>query len=190
MSKPRVKAKLDLYDCLEAFSTTEELDETNPWYCPQCRKNKCATKTLSVWRFPDYLIIYLKRFIFTNASASKLEKEVEFSATQTLDLTAYMSGPLQSDSSPQFNMYGCVCHFGSVLGGHYTAFAKHLGSHQWNYFDDSSIHENKIPGETLGDFSSAYILFYQRSGTKIEIYFFCTFCIDFLWFLQVQNKTI
>ena len=189
MSKPRVKAKLDLYDCLEAFSTTEELDETNPWYCPQCRKNKCATKTLSVWRFPDYLIIYLKRFIFTNASASKLEKEVEFSATQTLDLTAYMSGPLQSDSSPQFNMYGCVCHFGSVLGGHYTAFAKHLGSHQWNYFDDSSIHENKIPGETLGDFSSAYILFYQRSGTKIEI-FFCTFCTDFLWFLQVQNKTI
>ena len=64
MNRPRMKEKLDLYDCLEAFSRTEELDETNPWYCPQCRKNKCATKTLSVWRFPDYLIIYLKRFVF------------------------------------------------------------------------------------------------------------------------------
>ena len=61
MSRPRIKEKLSLNDCLEAFSRTEELDETNPWYCPMCRKNKCATKTLSVWRFPDYLIIYLKR---------------------------------------------------------------------------------------------------------------------------------
>ena len=61
MSRPKIKDKLTLEDCLEAFSRTEELDETNPWYCPMCRKNKCATKTLSVWRFPDYLIIYLKR---------------------------------------------------------------------------------------------------------------------------------
>ena len=66
MNRPRVKDKLSLNDCLEAFSRTEELDETNPWYCPMCRKNKCATKTLSVWRFPDYLIIYLKRYVFTN----------------------------------------------------------------------------------------------------------------------------
>ena len=62
MNRPRIKEKLSLNDCLEAFSRTEELDETNPWYCPMCRKNKCATKTLSVWRFPDYLIIYLKRY--------------------------------------------------------------------------------------------------------------------------------
>ena len=61
MKNPKIKDKLTLEDCLEAFSRTEELDETNPWYCPMCRKNKCATKTLSVWRFPDYLIIYLKR---------------------------------------------------------------------------------------------------------------------------------
>ena len=61
MSRPRIKDKLTLEDCMEAFSRTEELDETNPWFCPMCRKNQCATKTLSVWRFPDYLIIYLKR---------------------------------------------------------------------------------------------------------------------------------
>ena len=32
-------------------------------YCPDCRKNQCATKTLTVWRFPDFLILYLKRYI-------------------------------------------------------------------------------------------------------------------------------
>jgi len=165
MQRPRIKDRLSLDDCLEAFSRTEELDETNPWYCPMCRKNKCAIKTLSVWRFPDYLILYLKRFVFTNSGALKLEKDVEFQVSR-LDLTPYLSGPLQSDSAPVFNMYGCVCHFGSVYGGHYTAFAKHLGSDQWNYYDDSSIQECKVPGESPGDYSSAYVLFYQRSGSR------------------------
>ena len=68
MNRPRIKDKLSLSDCLEAFSRTEELDESNPWYCPMCRKNKCATKTLSVWRFPDYLIIYLKRYVVFNTN--------------------------------------------------------------------------------------------------------------------------
>ena len=31
-------------------------------YCPDCCKNQCATKTLTVWRFPDFLILYLKRY--------------------------------------------------------------------------------------------------------------------------------
>ena len=40
---------------------SETLDGNNPWFCPQCKQNRCATKTLSVWRYPDYLIVYLKR---------------------------------------------------------------------------------------------------------------------------------
>ena len=98
-----------------------------------------------------------------------MEKDVEFQVSR-LDLTPYLSGPLQSDSAPVFNMYGCVCHFGSVYGGHYTAFAKHLGSDQWNYYDDSSIQECKVPGESPGDYSSAYVLFYQRSGIRKKVY--------------------
>lgn len=166
MSRPRIKDKLTLEDCMEAFSRTEELDETNPWFCPMCRKNKCATKTLSVWRFPDYLIIYLKRFVFTNSGALKLEKDVEFEVGG-LDLTPFLSGPLHSeDSRPIFDMYGCVCHFGCVYGGHYTAFSRHLGTDQWNHFNDNCIQESKVPGESQGDNGSAYILFYQRAGSK------------------------
>merc|ERR1712029_968278 len=66
------------------------------------------------------------------------------------------------------NLYGCVCHFGSVYGGHYTAFSKHLGSGQWNYFDDCTVNNRKVPGESQDDHSSAYILFYQRSGSRQE----------------------
>lgn len=61
MLRKRAKDKLSLEECLEAFSEEESLDESNPWYCPMCRKNQCATKTLTIWKFPDYLILYLKR---------------------------------------------------------------------------------------------------------------------------------
>lgn len=69
---------------------------------------------------------------------------------------------------PIFNLYGCVCHFGSIHGGHYTSYSKHLTTGQWNYFDDGTVTEKKIPGfegGASGDYSSAYILFYQRAGS-------------------------
>ena len=107
------------------------------------------------------------RFVFTNTGALKLEKDVEFEVGG-LDLTPFLSGPLHSeDSRPIFDMYGCVCHFGCVYGGHYTAFSRHLGTDQWNHFNDNCIQESKVPGESQGDNGSAYILFYQRAGTML-----------------------
>jgi len=170
---PKLPDQLDLEDCLKAFSETETLDEANPWYCPACKKHQCASKTLSVWRFPDFLILYLKRFVFISnaAGALKLDMDVRFKVND-LDLTPYLSGPLrhggggEEGGAPVFNLYGCVCHFGSVYGGHYTAFSKHLASGQWNYFDDCSVNNLKVPGDSRDDHSSAYILFYQRSGSR------------------------
>ena len=112
-------------------------------------------------------------FLSNSAGALKLEKDVEFEV-DNLDLTPYLSGPLQhgrrgqGEGRPIFNLYGCVCHFGSVYGGHYTAFSKHLGNGQWNYFDDNAITPHKVPGQSPGDNSSAYILFYQRNGNLIR----------------------
>ena len=107
----------------------------------------------------------VSRFVYVNNATGslKLDKNVDFDVN-SLDLTPFLSGPLQADSRPVFNLYGCVCHFGSVGGGHYTAYSRHLATGGWNYFDDGSISEGKIPGETPGDQSSAYILFYQREG--------------------------
>ena len=61
------------------------------------RKNRTATKTLSVWRYPDFLIIILKRFVYLErgpggvAGSVKLDKRVEF-PVQDLDLNPYLSG--------------------------------------------------------------------------------------------------
>lgn len=40
---------------------SEDLDEHNPWYCPRCQRNQCAKKTITVWQYPDTLILHLKR---------------------------------------------------------------------------------------------------------------------------------
>ena len=40
MSETRLKERLDLEECLSAFSEKEVLDESNPWYCPVCRKHQ------------------------------------------------------------------------------------------------------------------------------------------------------
>jgi len=42
---------------------SELLDEHNPWHCPRCSKNQCASKTMSVWRYPDTLVVQLKRYV-------------------------------------------------------------------------------------------------------------------------------
>ena len=120
MESERIKSELDLIDCLDAFSSREVLDEANPWYCPMCRKYQVATGTLSVWRYPDFLVIYLKRFVYLErgpggmAGSVKLDKRVNFPLSE-LDLTPYLSGPLQQGGE-MFDLYGAVCHYGSVSG--------------------------------------------------------------------------
>ena len=44
-------------------SISEDLDEHNPWFCPKCCKPQRAHKTIAVCRYPDTLIVYLKRWV-------------------------------------------------------------------------------------------------------------------------------
>lgn len=149
---------LSLYDCLKAFSESELLDEQNPWFCPVCQKNQCATKTLSVWRYPDYLIVYLKRFVFHNGMSTKLDNKVTYPLNGLM-----VNAPSTSrHGSPHvYNLYACVCHYGGVSAGHYTAYAKHPLNSDWHHFNDDTVSHQKPQEE---DFSNAYILFYQKQG--------------------------
>lgn len=159
MEKQRSNEPVTLLDCFGAFTQSEDLDEHNPWFCPQCQRNQLAKKTMTVWQYPDTLIIQLKRFVFHQLSGTKVDSVVQF-PIDNLDLNQYISGP--KTKFLQYNLYSCVCHFGGANSGHYTAYAKHPVSGQWYYYNDETV-SLQSPGED--DFSSTYVLFYQRKGT-------------------------
>ena len=63
---------------------------------------------------------------------------------------------------PPFNykLYGVACHFGSLYGGHYTAYVDKGIGKGWYYFDDTNYRTVKSPNEPIT--SNAYVLFYKR----------------------------
>ncbi|XP_011305765.1 ubiquitin carboxyl-terminal hydrolase 9 isoform X2 [Fopius arisanus] len=141
--KQRPPHPLSLYDCLQAFTQSERLDEHNPWFCPKCERNQCATKTLTVHRYP--------KFVFHECVSMKLDDKVTF--------------PLVGLSVGRhlYDLYACVCHFGGVSAGHYTAYTKNPRTDCWHHYNDEITSRQKPQEE---DFSNAYILFYNRQGAN------------------------
>ena len=104
---------LTLHDCIRAFNECEILDDDNPWFCPQCRRYQRAKKSLSIWKCPDTLMIYLKRFVFHEMNSIKVDNSVSF-PVQELDMSQYVYGPQKdNESSLQYQLQSVVCHSGS-----------------------------------------------------------------------------
>ncbi|CAI8592805.1 unnamed protein product [Vicia faba] len=151
----RPQEPVSLYKCLEAFLQEEPLGPEDMWYCPGCKDHRQASKKLDLWRLPEILVIHLKRFQYSRFMKNKLETFVDF-PVDNLDLSAYITHGNQK--SYHYTLYAVSNHFGSMGGGHYTAFVHH-GGDQWYDFDDSRVYP--ISKEKLKS-SAAYVLFYRR----------------------------
>jgi ubiquitin carboxyl-terminal hydrolase 4/11/15 len=58
-----------------------------------------------------------------------------------------------------YDLYAVANHYGTMMGGHYTAFCKNFFDQKWYEFNDervSRINEDEVVS------SSAYVLFYRR----------------------------
>ncbi|GFR68265.1 ubiquitin carboxyl-terminal hydrolase 15 [Elysia marginata] len=153
------KPVIQLHDCLKLFMKEEQLSEQDPWYCPDCKLHKQATKKFDLWSLPDVLIIHLKRFHYNSMYRNKIDALVEF-PTQGLDLSNYII----NEESPVKNEYDLIAvtnHFGGLGGGHYTAYAKNKDDKTWYCFDDSSV--SGASPESVASNTSAYVLVYQRT---------------------------
>ncbi|KDP42971.1 hypothetical protein JCGZ_23913 [Jatropha curcas] len=152
----RPQESVSLYKCLEAFLKEEPLGPDDMWFCPSCKKHRQASKKLDLWRLPEILVIHLKRFSYTRFMKNKLEAYVDF-PVDDLDLSTYISYK-NGQLSHRYMLYAISNHYGSMGGGHYTAFVHH-GGDRWYDFDDSQVHpisQDKIKT------SAAYVLFYRR----------------------------
>ncbi|WOG98248.1 hypothetical protein DCAR_0417589 [Daucus carota subsp. sativus] len=152
----RPQESVSLYKCLDGFLKEEPLGPEDMWYCPKCKEHRQASKKLDLWRLPEILVIHLKRFSYNRFSKSKLGTFVDF-PVEDLDLTHYIVHRT-SEVSERYSLYAIVNHYGSLSGGHYTAFVQH-GQNQWYEFDDS--HVSPVAEEQIKT-SAAYVLFYRR----------------------------
>ncbi|GFZ17710.1 ubiquitin-specific protease 8 [Actinidia rufa] len=152
----RPQESVSLYKCLEAFLKEEPLGPEDMWYCPGCKEHRQASKKLDLWRLPEILVINLKRFSYSRFLKNKLETYVDF-PVHDLDLSTYIAHR-NGQSSNRYMLYAISNHYGSMGGGHYTAFVHH-GGDRWYDFDDS--HVSPISEDRIKT-SAAYVLFYRR----------------------------
>ncbi|KAF9583310.1 CSN-associated deubiquitinating enzyme Ubp12 [Lunasporangiospora selenospora] len=166
MAAKRGRKTITLEDCLNEFTKEEQLGEEDLWYCPDCKKHQQATKKLDIWRFPDVLVVHLKRFSHTRSWRDKLDALVDF-PIEGLDLGDRALKELQQGDNI-YDLFGVSNHMGGLGGGHYTAYAKNEKQDRWYCFDDS--HVSPVQNQESIKTSSAYLLFYRRRSAPIKEY--------------------
>lgn len=115
---------------------------------------------MEVYSAPDYLIIHLKRFSHQRNQlfgSRKLNNFINF-PVNGLDMSQYI---VKKQGDCLYDLYAVSNHFGSLNGGHYTAFAKNPYYNRWFNFDDSEV--DRATEENVVS-KAAYVLFYKRRG--------------------------
>ncbi|XP_018012324.1 ubiquitin carboxyl-terminal hydrolase 4 isoform X3 [Hyalella azteca] len=148
-----------LNQCLDLFTKEEVMDGDERPTCSKCKERRKMTKSFSIQKFPQVLVLHLKRFSPTERWRGKLSCTVEF-PVENLDLSKYASS---SRSSCNYNLIGVANHSGTTYSGHYTAFCRHPYSLQWHEYNDSRV--TPIPARRVCS-SEAYVLFYELSSAS------------------------
>ncbi|QID78596.1 ubiquitin-specific protease doa4 [Saccharomyces pastorianus] len=169
--KKNSRNNITIEDCFREFTKCENLEVDEQWLCPHCEKRQPSTKQLTITRLPRNLIVHLKRF------DNLLNKNNDFVIYPfLLDLTPFWANdfdgvfppgvnddelPIRGQIPPfKYELYGVACHFGTLYGGHYTAYVKKGLKKGWLYFDDTKYKPVKNKAEAIN--SNAYVLFYHR----------------------------
>lgn len=170
-SKESDKKNLNLYDLLDYFSGEEKFNTSDNYQCNYCKKNVPANKKMEINKFPQILIINLKRFRYDmnplgrgricrrengmhNGPGEKNESMIDFPVCN-FDLKKYS----KNGTSINYELYAICNHSGKINAGHYTAICKHSINYKWIEFDDKNV---KTIVENNLVTPNAYLLFYRR----------------------------
>ncbi len=128
--------------------------------CEGCRQPRKCDKQLHLVRLPPILVIHLKRF-YEDHSLGVWRKKQNFVDFALKDFSAgsyatWASG--KANHHQTFGLYGVCNHFGTMEGGHYTAYCHSLVHGDWHKYDDDEVSRMSSPSSVVT--SAAYILFY------------------------------
>jgi ubiquitin C-terminal hydrolase len=125
------------------------------WFCDKCNVKVNAKTVNSIWKLPKYLIISLGRYQYF-PRMTKINTKVIY-PLENFDMTSFCSG--FKTKKMKYNLYAVSNHFGSQMGGHYTAFRKNPDNN-WYHFNDNSVEKVDEPHKHIVN-NGAYCLFYQ-----------------------------
>ena len=146
-----INKTINIYDCFELFCKTELLTGDNQWKCDKTNKYYDADQITKIWKYPQIMIINLKRFDFNQ---NKINVNIDF-PIKNLNLSNFCIG--YNNNKSIYDLYAICNHRGSLNNGHYYAYCKHKNN-KWYNFNDSDIKE--IKEESLIT-NKAYCLFYK-----------------------------
>lgn len=154
--KKDTSSEIDLYDCLNYFTSITQLDKDNMFTCDNCKvKNRSRRRTM-LWRLPKVLIVHIVRNL-------KMIKDGEFHETKdprevelplSLDLSKYVSNRFNKTT---YDLEGVGCHHGMPSFGHCTSYLC-TDDKGWHVYDDSRV--NPVD-ETYIQGPEAYLAFYR-----------------------------
>ncbi|KAI5640105.1 ubiquitin carboxyl-terminal hydrolase domain-containing protein [Phthorimaea operculella] len=132
---PARTGTLKLQQCLSHFTKEEQLDGDEKPTCSACGVRRACLKWFTVQKFPQVLVLHLKRFSPTERFRGKLNVLVEFPLTG-LDMSPFAASKTQH---PLYNLYAVSNHSGTTYSGHYTAYCKHPYTGEWHEYNDSRV---------------------------------------------------
>lgn len=160
MSVPVSHQMRTLGDAIDAFLASETLTGNEQWYCECCKKKVDAQKKIDLWKLPQILVLYLKRFEFTGSRCSKVDVPID-AELSGLDFSPYVSSRQRQE--PVFDLRCVANHSGSYGFGHYTASCKDPRDGQWYLYNDERVErldKSRVISRT------AYVLFLKRRGSE------------------------
>jgi hypothetical protein len=133
-----------LDDCYRLSKSSEILEDSNMYYCENCKAKTIASKRTKIVKWPDNLIIWLKRFKQSGMRLDKIDNQIEV--------------PLMWRHN--MKLQGFVIHSGGLHGGHYIYVG--LVNDKWYLFNDSSVSEIQNEAQLNNYLSTAYLIYYKK----------------------------
>ena len=155
----------NIHACLKAYSAKEKMDEkVECEECPLTLDNQVArvdtTRTDTILKWPQSLIIALKRFNQVENAQIKLLNRVDIPAI--LDPSAIDVLPMRVMFA--YELQAVLNHHGDTMeAGHYTACVRQGSANQWWVCDDEVVAQCDSP---TGPSADAYLLFYRKIAKK------------------------
>ncbi|XP_015429538.1 PREDICTED: ubiquitin carboxyl-terminal hydrolase 8 [Dufourea novaeangliae] len=156
-----------LNDCILKFVTGQKVVG---WKCPKCQTAREATKKFDFVKLAPIIVIHLNRFAESGGWLEKRNTAVDFPLTG-LNLKPYLvmdstSATISNIRSYNYSLYAMSNHYGTMEGGHYTAFCKNSNQNKWYKYDDQTVTEVSV-NQVRSQNTSAYLLFYTSFSSNI-----------------------